>query len=95
MTKIIISYSYRQLLDRWEFFHIRAYFDIARGEIMGSAQSAIMARPQIYIRCNFCNQSISHNLLIPGMIGKDGRRVAVAASTVTSSLPKFKVNNVW
>ncbi|KAF9967912.1 hypothetical protein BGZ73_000322 [Actinomortierella ambigua] len=36
-----------------------------------------MAPTQIYVRCNFCNQSVARNLLIPGVRGRDGRRVVV------------------
>ncbi|RIA86881.1 hypothetical protein C1645_778580 [Glomus cerebriforme] len=65
--------SYRMLLDQWEMFHTRAKFDIARGKHMVSSTSsaADMVPPQVYVRCNFCCQSVSHSLWI-GM-KKDGR----------------------
>jgi hypothetical protein len=81
--------NYRLLLDRWQLFHIRVYFDIARRKIADSISdelsnqmnnklaisnqsnnnsnnsnlSSIPIPSQIYVRCNFCNQSITHNLL--------------------------------
>jgi len=80
--------NYRLLLDRWQLFHIRVYFDIARRKITDSINdelsnqmnnkltlknqnnnisnnslSTISVPSQIYVRCNFCNQSITHNLL--------------------------------
>ncbi|CAG8706322.1 uncharacterized protein OCT59_029542 [Rhizophagus irregularis] len=58
--------SYRTLLDQWEMFHIRAKFDITRGKHMESSTSsaADMVPPQVYVRCNFCCQSVSHSLWI-------------------------------
>jgi len=58
-------------------FHERAKFDIARGKHMNSS-TADMVPPQIYVRCNTCGQSIAHSLWIPGMRGKDGKRVTVS-----------------
>ncbi|KAG0323147.1 hypothetical protein BGZ99_002924, partial [Dissophora globulifera] len=73
---------YRDLLDRWQLFYTRARFDIARGRsLQQSTQSGVsaadMTPTQIYVRCNFCNQSIARNLLIPGVRGRDGRRLIV------------------
>ncbi|KAF9996997.1 hypothetical protein BGZ79_009266 [Entomortierella chlamydospora] len=71
---------YRDLLDRWQLYYTRARFDIARGRHLH--QNSLNGPPatdttptQIYVRCNFCNQSIARNLLIPGVRGRDGRRV--------------------
>ncbi|CAI2164423.1 11509_t:CDS:10 [Funneliformis geosporum] len=74
--------NYRMLLDQWQMFHIRARFDIARGKHMISSTSsaADMVPPQVYVRCNFCSQSITHSLFIPGMKGKDGERFTLPAS---------------
>ncbi|KAF9919630.1 hypothetical protein FBU30_010724 [Linnemannia zychae] len=73
---------YRDLLDRWQLYHTRARFDIARGRyIQQSTLSGVsvadITPTQIYVRCNFCNQSIARNLLIPGVRGRDGRRLVV------------------
>ncbi|KAF9583248.1 hypothetical protein BGW38_009933, partial [Lunasporangiospora selenospora] len=73
---------YRDLLDRWQLYYTRARFDIARGRCLQQSNSsgvsaADMTPTQIYVRCNFCNQSIARNLLIPGVRGRDGRRVMV------------------
>ncbi|GBB83809.1 hypothetical protein RclHR1_10480001 [Rhizophagus clarus] len=58
--------SYRTLLDQWEMFHIRAKFDITRGKHMESSTSsaADMVPPQVYVRCYYCCQSVSHSLWI-------------------------------
>ncbi|CAG8452504.1 4949_t:CDS:10 [Funneliformis caledonium] len=74
--------NYRMLLDQWQMFHIRARFDIARGKHMISSTSsaADMVPPQVYVRCNYCSQSITHSLFIPGMKGKDGERFTLPAS---------------
>ncbi|KAF8977016.1 hypothetical protein BGZ46_007727 [Entomortierella lignicola] len=74
---------YRDLLDRWQLYYTRAKFDIARGRYL--QQTSLNGPPatdttptQIYVRCNFCNQSIARNLLIPGVRGRDGRRYMMA-----------------
>src|SRR5688572_4092363 len=54
--------SYRSLLDHWRMFHARAHFDIARGKHAETA--ADMVPPQVYVRCNYCSQSIAHSLWI-------------------------------
>ncbi|KAF9363112.1 hypothetical protein BGX34_004832 [Mortierella sp. NVP85] len=66
---------YRELLDRWQLYYTRARFDIARGRRL--QQPADITTTQIYVRCNFCNQSIARNLLVPGVRGRDGRRLIV------------------
>ncbi|KAG0222589.1 hypothetical protein BGW41_005933 [Actinomortierella wolfii] len=73
---------YRELLDRWQLYYTRARFDIARGRYLqpNTSAAADMAPTQIYVRCNFCNQSVARNLLIPGVRGRDGRRVVVVPS---------------
>ncbi|KAI1320079.1 hypothetical protein EDD11_002051 [Mortierella claussenii] len=74
--------GYRDLLDRWQLYYTRARFDIARGRCiqqstLSGVSAADMTPTQIYVRCNFCNQSIARNLLIPGVRGRDGRRMIV------------------
>ncbi|KAG0262005.1 hypothetical protein BG011_000429 [Mortierella polycephala] len=73
---------YRDLLDRWQLYYTRARFDIARGRCiqqstLNGVSAADMTPTQVYVRCNFCNQSIARNLLIPGVRGRDGRRLMV------------------
>ncbi|ORX91418.1 hypothetical protein K493DRAFT_339376, partial [Basidiobolus meristosporus CBS 931.73] len=68
--------NYRLLLDRWQLYHIRAHFDIARGKKMGT-RSADITPPQVYVRCNFCSQSVAHSSIAPGNRGRDGRRMGV------------------
>jgi len=71
------------LLDQWQMFHTRAKFDIARGKHMISSTSsaADMVPPQVYVRCNYCSQSITHSLFIPGMRGRDVERYVIQASS--------------
>lgn len=74
---------YRDLLDRWQLYYTRARFDIARGKcIQQSTSTGVsatdMAPAQIYVRCNYCNQSVARSLLIPGVRGRDGRRMIVS-----------------
>ena len=48
--------SYRDLLDRYELFHIRAKFDVARRK-----EGNVNAIPQqVFVKCNFCNQAVSY-----------------------------------
>ncbi|KAF9946376.1 hypothetical protein BGZ72_000381 [Mortierella alpina] len=77
---------YRDLLDRWQLYYTRARFDIARGRCiqhstLSGVSAADMTPTQIYVRCNFCNQSIARNLLVPGVRGRDGRRLMVPGGT--------------
>ena len=73
---------YRDLLDRWQLYYTRARFDIARGRCMQlsntpGVSAADMTPTQIYVRCNFCNESIARSLLIPGVRSSQGRRMMV------------------
>ncbi|KAG5462790.1 MAG: hypothetical protein BJ554DRAFT_3533 [Olpidium bornovanus] len=90
--------SYRNLLDRWQLFHQRARFDVARRRYLaasGAPPSATMAPPpQVYVRCNFCNQSVAHSSASnpgTGLKGRDGpcRRSAMAGS---SGVPSTAAN---
>ena len=60
-------FRYRELLDRWQLWHQRARFDMGRIDPIP---------PQIYVRCNYCNQPLSLGRIVP-------RRTA--ASTPSSS----------
>ncbi|KAI8819257.1 uncharacterized protein EV422DRAFT_498169 [Fimicolochytrium jonesii] len=68
------SEYYRALLDRWQLYHTRARFDIARHRnrnrqrVGGGAATASEAAappphadltPQIYVRCTFCNAPLA------------------------------------
>jgi hypothetical protein len=65
--------SYRELLTVWRLWHARAKFDIARAKLLKTAQAATsgsastedvdLVPPQVFIRCNFCGQSLAR----PGM----------------------------
>ncbi|KAJ3036161.1 hypothetical protein HDV00_003017 [Rhizophlyctis rosea] len=65
--------NYRFLLDRWQLYHARAQFDIARRKFVAGdpflnqpppANAAYNANvpPQVYVRCNFCNQPVVNGL---------------------------------
>jgi hypothetical protein len=81
--------EYRDFLDHLQLFHERALFDIACCKVSGTENFHIA--PQIHVRCNFCNQSVSQSVFLPGIKDKEGRRVALAAATM-GSLPKYKVS---
>ncbi|KAL7751008.1 hypothetical protein RI367_003588 [Sorochytrium milnesiophthora] len=77
--------SYRLYLDQLQLYHTRAQLDIGRAKLVSAEHNNVS--PQIYVRCNFCNQSISQSVFIPGVKDKDGRRVAVT----TSNMARHKV----
>lgn len=56
LKSIIFLTSYRDLLDRWELYKERALFDINRQRMIGPNSNT---QPSIFIRCSYCNQSIS------------------------------------
>lgn len=70
-------YSYRLLMDRWQMWHARAKFDIQRGKRMNSSE---IAPPQVYVRCNFCAQSLGHSLVIQNARNREGKRMNVQTS---------------
>ncbi|KAI8050673.1 uncharacterized protein B0P05DRAFT_563144 [Gilbertella persicaria] len=69
--------SYRSLIDRWQMWHARAKFDIQRGKRMNSSE---IAPPQVYVRCNFCAQSLGHSLVIQNARNREGKRMNVQTS---------------
>ncbi|EMR10478.1 hypothetical protein PNEG_01191 [Pneumocystis murina B123] len=55
--------DYRQLLNRYSLFYSRAKFDVLRKKYSrNSEEFLILEKPpqQVYLRCNFCNKSITH-----------------------------------
>src|SRR5687768_13169719 len=52
------STSYRELLDTWQLWHKRALLDVAR-----IPYTEPKPPPQVFARCNFCNQSLSLNMI--------------------------------
>ncbi|KAI9106057.1 hypothetical protein DFS34DRAFT_43429 [Phlyctochytrium arcticum] len=65
--------TYRSLLDRWQLYRTRAQFDISRQRHLcgdgfvphtphPSTPYNSSPAPQIYVRCNFCNQPIANGL---------------------------------
>ncbi|BFZ63774.1 hypothetical protein YB2330_004906 [Saitoella coloradoensis] len=72
--------TYRYLLNEWREWHARAKFDIAHGELSRNSSGAMTLKNgqrQVYVRCQYCQQSVAHNLVIPGARGADGRRITV------------------
>ncbi|KAG2179533.1 hypothetical protein INT44_006380, partial [Umbelopsis vinacea] len=74
--------EYRSLLDRWQLWHDRANFDIERGKRMNSSE---IAAPQVYVRCNYCAQSLGHSLVVQNVRNKDGKRMSVQANINSGS----------
>jgi hypothetical protein len=64
-------------MDRWQMWHARAKFDIQRGKRMNSSE---IAPPQVYVRCNFCAQSLGHSLVIQNARNREGKRMNVQTS---------------
>jgi len=62
--------TYRDLLDRWQLWHVRAKWDVAR---LAETERSAMARPagrgttavaaDVHARCFHCDRSISHLML--------------------------------
>ncbi|KAI9249265.1 WD40-repeat-containing domain protein [Sporodiniella umbellata] len=69
--------NYRLLMDRWQLWHERARFDIERGKRMNSSE---IAPPQVYVRCNYCAQSLGHSLVIQNARNREGKRMNVQTS---------------
>ncbi|KAI9480747.1 MAG: hypothetical protein EXX96DRAFT_191846 [Benjaminiella poitrasii] len=69
--------TYRLLMDRWQMWHERAKFDIQRGQKMNASE---IAPPQVYVRCNFCAQSLGHSLVIQNARNREGKRMNVQTS---------------
>ncbi|CAG8638897.1 2077_t:CDS:2, partial [Paraglomus occultum] len=84
--------SYRTLLDRWEMFHARASFDIARGKTMGRAEllSSKLAPDQVFVTCNYCSQNIAQETYIPRNEDRDSRSLNTASNGI--SLSRQKIN---
>ncbi|EPS44283.1 hypothetical protein H072_1721 [Dactylellina haptotyla CBS 200.50] len=80
--------SYRELLDRWKFWQIRANFDIKRREISTSKKGNILIESlprQIYVRCNFCDRKVAHRSEIPTTRFKDGQQVTIPVNQSTQA----------
>jgi hypothetical protein len=65
---IKIFHRYREILDRWQLWHQRARFDMGRIDPIP---------PQIYVRCNYCNQPLSFGRIVP-------RRTAASTPSSTA-----------
>eukprot|EP00026_Physarum_polycephalum_P001793 Phypoly_transcript_01796.p1 GENE.Phypoly_transcript_01796~~Phypoly_transcript_01796.p1 ORF type:complete len:954 (+),score=144.73 Phypoly_transcript_01796:249-3110(+) len=76
--------AYRELLDNWQLWHERALLDIRRG----SPDSA--PRPQVYARCNFCNQSLSLGVLAVNSTRFAVRGNAPGVKHIVNSCPSCK-----
>ncbi|PRP89466.1 WD repeat-containing protein mio-like [Planoprotostelium fungivorum] len=67
--------SYRELMDVWELWHARARFDIALKDPIA---------PQVYARCNFCNQALAMSL-ITGRGGQQRRTPKFTSQSTTNT----------
>ncbi|TPX54696.1 hypothetical protein PhCBS80983_g05836 [Powellomyces hirtus] len=93
--------TYRSLLDRWQLYHVRARFDIGRQRFLAGFAANIPhpsttynanVPPQIYVRCNFCNQAVVNGLSNPNSATKKqpgqnltGPSSGVAAAATTAA----------
>ncbi|KAL9545952.1 hypothetical protein PS6_007927 [Mucor atramentarius] len=64
-------------VEKWQLWHARAKFDIQRGKRMNASE---IAPPQVYVRCNFCAQSLGHSLVIQNARNREGKRMNVQTS---------------
>ncbi|KAI8890822.1 hypothetical protein K501DRAFT_236548 [Backusella circina FSU 941] len=83
--------NYRLLMDRWQLWHARAKFDIERGTRMNSSE---IAPPQVYVRCNFCAQSLGHSLVIQNARNREGKRMNVQTSNPSGRISGKQKSNV-
>lgn len=77
--------SYRQLLNSWGLFNIRAKFDVSRTKLSKNMQGTTTLKSipkQVYLQCNRCNKNISKkstmtntNLLIKQFNKLNGSKV--------------------
>ncbi|CEG39299.1 Uncharacterized conserved protein, contains WD40 repeats [Plasmopara halstedii] len=60
--------TYQELLNQWQLYHERARFDVGRTHHStvvvnthhdGSKDTSIVVPPQLFVRCNYCNASLS------------------------------------
>jgi WD repeat-containing protein mio len=84
--------TYCDLLDRWEMFKTRAFFDIFRQQQLSKPDKI---PSQIFIRCNFCNQPISQGSkpnrasgFIPSTITLVAKTKPTSCPTCFKSLPR-------
>lgn len=57
---------YRVVLNRWEAWHERARLDIAYYRDLPDVEAK--PPPQVFARCNFCNQSLSLGMVVPSKV---------------------------
>ncbi|KND02899.1 uncharacterized protein SPPG_01978 [Spizellomyces punctatus DAOM BR117] len=91
--------TYRTLLDRWQLYRIRAGFDIARQRHLAgdgfvahtphpSTPYNANVPPQIYVRCNFCNQPVAN-----GLFASPVKRSTGTAMSSAAPMPVMPGNN--
>ncbi|EEB05547.2 ubiquitin-protein ligase E3 [Schizosaccharomyces japonicus yFS275] len=71
--------SYRNLLNQWQLFHKRAFFDIGRNELSKNRKGEITLRRIVqpfYVRCNYCKKSFSFSAAEKqaAVLSKGGRK---------------------
>lgn len=84
---------FRDLLDSFSLFHVRAKFDIHRRK-EGRYNDASITPPQVFVKCNFCNQAVSfgeklkktHPLSL-----SNGRQKATTCPSCMASLPRCSI----
>jgi hypothetical protein len=70
--------SYSDLLDQWELYDKRVLFDIERSKVNPNKEKI---PAQLFLRCNFCNQTISQ--------GFKPKKMGFIPSNVTPSKSKY------
>jgi hypothetical protein len=86
--------TYRDMLDQWQLFKTRALLDIFCNQRNRNIENI---PSQIFIRCNFCNQTISQGSkpkksgFIPSTITLPSRTKPIACPTCSKSLPRCTI----
>lgn len=87
--------AYRLLLNRWQLYYPRARFDVARAEQVpdkSRSNTTQSSQQSIFVRCQHCNQSISHKMILPSRT-RDGKRTTTVVAQAGNSLDKIKVSS--
>lgn len=94
VTHIFVG-RYRSLLDRWQHYHVRARFDISRQRHIASFAGRTPhpstpynanVPPQIYVRCNFCNQAIANGLYASPLKRGSGPASAIGPASAATGV---------
>ncbi|KAG4306276.1 hypothetical protein PORY_000264 [Pneumocystis oryctolagi] len=90
--RILIWISdYRQLLNRYSLFYTRAKFDVSRKKYSRNSNDLLSLKEtqKIYIRCNFCNKSITHK----SITSKKNTNIRSSNTSAAGTIQKVRKSN--